>query len=123
MEVFAGFVTHADAQIGRFLDFLTERGVIDNTLILALSDNGASAEGSQIGTVNEPNAWVGQVEGVETALRHLDELGGHRAFNHYPWGWAWAGNTPLQIVEALRLARRRAHAARRALARSHRGAR
>lgn len=97
MEVFAGFLTHADAQIGRFLEFLTERGVIDNTLILALSDNGASAEGSQVGTVNEPNAWVGQVEGVETALRHLDELGGHRAFNHYPWGWAWAGNTPLQL--------------------------
>ena len=31
------------------------------------------------------------------ALAHLDELGGHRSFNHYPWGWAWAGNTPLQL--------------------------
>ena len=97
MEVFAGFVTHADAQIGRFIQFLTERGVMDNTLVLVLSDNGASAEGSPVGTINEPNAWVGQVEGVDAALGHLDELGGHRAFNHYPWGWAWAGNTPLQL--------------------------
>ena len=97
MEVFAGFVTHADAQIGRFLDFLEERGDLANTLVLVLSDNGASAEGSPVGTINEPHAWLGQAEGVAEALRHIDELGGHRAFNHYPWGWAWAGNTPLQL--------------------------
>lgn len=97
MEVFAGFVTHADAQIGRFLDFLAARGDLDNTLVLVLSDNGASAEGSQVGTINEPHAWIGQVEGVAAALPHIDELGGHRSFNHYPWGWAWAGNTPLQL--------------------------
>jgi arylsulfatase A-like enzyme len=97
MEVFAGFVTHADAQIGRFLDFLDARGDLDNTLVLVLSDNGASAEGSQVGTINEPHAWLGQAEGVTEALRHIDELGGHRSFGHYPWGWAWAGNTPLQL--------------------------
>jgi arylsulfatase A-like enzyme len=97
MEVFAGFVTHADAQIGRFLDFLDARGDLANTLVLVLSDNGASAEGSQVGTINEPHAWLGQAEGAAEALRHIDELGGHRSFGHYPWGWAWAGNTPLQL--------------------------
>ena len=60
MEVFAGFVTHADAQIGRFLDFLEARGDLADTLVLVLSDNGASAEGHQTGTINEPNAWLGQ---------------------------------------------------------------
>jgi arylsulfatase A-like enzyme len=97
MEVFAGFVTHADAQVGRLMNFLDERGDLDNTLVLVLSDNGASAEGSPTGTVNEPHAWLGQPEDVAESLRHIDELGGHRAFNHYPWGWAWAGNTPLQL--------------------------
>jgi arylsulfatase A-like enzyme len=97
MEVFAGFVTHADAQIGRFLDFLDARGDLTNTLVLALSDNGASAEGSRVGTLNEPHAWLGQPGDVSEALRHIEELGGHRCFNHYPWGWAWAGNTPLQL--------------------------
>jgi arylsulfatase len=97
MEVFAAFVTHADAQIGRFVDFLNDRGLLGETLLVVLSDNGASAEGSQLGTVNEPNAWMGEVEGVEAALTSIDELGGHRTFNHYPWGWAWAGNTPLQL--------------------------
>ena len=97
MEVFAGFVTHADAQIGRFIDFLAERGDLDNTLVLVLSDNGASAEGSPTGTINEPHAWLGRPEEVAESMRHIDELGGHRAFNHYPWGWAWAGNAPLQL--------------------------
>jgi arylsulfatase A-like enzyme len=97
MEVFAGFVTHADAQIGRFLDFLAASGDLEDTLVLVLSDNGASAEGTQTGTINEPHAWLGQAEDVTEALLHIDELGGHRAFNHYPWGWAWAGNTPLQL--------------------------
>ncbi len=97
MEVFAGFVTHADAQIGRLIDFLAGRGDLDNTLVLVLSDNGASAEGSPTGTINEPHAWLGQPEVVAESLRHIDELGGHRAFNHYPWGWAWAGNAPLQL--------------------------
>ncbi len=97
MEVFAGFVTHADAQIGRLIEFLRDRGDLDNTLLMVLSDNGASAEGGQVGTINEPNAWLGRAEDVTEALRHIDELGGHRAFNHYPWGWAWAGNSPLQL--------------------------
>lgn len=97
MEVFAGFVTHADAQIGRFVDFLSERGVLDDTLLLVLSDNGASAEGSPTGTLNEPNAWMGQVEETSEGLARIDDIGGHRAFNHYPWGWAWAGNTPLRL--------------------------
>jgi arylsulfatase A-like enzyme len=97
MEVFAGFMTHTDAQIGRLLDFLDTRDDLANTLVLLLSDNGASAEGTPTGTLNEPDAWMGQAESVEDSLGRIDEIGGHRAFNHYPWGWAWAGNTPLRL--------------------------
>lgn len=97
MEVFAGFVTHTDAQIGRLLGALDAIGVLDDTVVMVLSDNGASAEGSQTGTLNEPAAWLGQPETVQEALGRIDEIGGHRAFNHYPFGWAWAGNTPLQL--------------------------
>ena len=97
MEVFAGFVTHTDAQIGRLVDALLQIEVLDETLVMVLSDNGASAEGSQTGTLNEPAAWLGKPETVAEALGRIDEIGGHRAFNHYPFGWAWAGNTPLQL--------------------------
>jgi arylsulfatase A-like enzyme len=97
MEVFAGFVTHTDAQVGRLLRALEDMGDREETLVVVLSDNGASAEGSQTGTLNEPAAWLGQPETVTEALSRIDDIGGHRAFNHYPFGWAWAGNTPLQL--------------------------
>src|SRR5690606_25800283 len=45
----------------------------------------------------EAAAWMGQGEDVATAVEHLDEIGGHEAFNHYPFGWAWAGNAPLRL--------------------------
>lgn len=97
MEVFAGFATHTDAHLGRLFEFLEASGEMDQTLVLVLSDNGASAEGSATGTLNEPAAWLGRPESVEEAVARIDEIGGHRAFNHYPFGWAWAGNTPLQL--------------------------
>ncbi|HUE60341.1 MAG TPA: sulfatase-like hydrolase/transferase, partial [Acidimicrobiales bacterium] len=72
MEVFAGFVSHADAQIGRLLAVLEDLGVFEETLVMVLSDNGASAEGSQTGTLNEPAAWLGQPEPVSEALERID---------------------------------------------------
>jgi arylsulfatase len=53
MEVFAGFLTHADHHIGRLIEFLKNLGELDNTLIMAISDNGASSEGGPSGMVNE----------------------------------------------------------------------
>ena len=97
MEAFAGFLTHTDAQLGRFLGFLEDRGDLDNTIVVLLSDNGASAEGTPNGTLNESTAWLAEPEPVEVALARIDEIGGPRAFNHYPWGWAWAGNAPFQL--------------------------
>jgi arylsulfatase len=97
MEVFAGFVTHTDAQLGRIFDFLDRRGLTDDTLVLLLSDNGASAEGGVNGTLNEAAAWMGSGGDVASALAQIDEIGGHDAFNHYPLGWAWAGNAPLRL--------------------------
>jgi arylsulfatase A-like enzyme len=45
MELYAGFLSHTDQQLGRILDFLAETGQFDNTLVMVVSDNGASAEG------------------------------------------------------------------------------
>jgi len=53
MEVFAGFLTHTDHHISRLLDFLKATGKFDNTLIMVISDNGASSEGGPEGSVNE----------------------------------------------------------------------
>jgi arylsulfatase len=96
MEVFAGFLEHTDAQIGRILDFLEEIGELDNTLVMVVSDNGASAEGGPTGSVNENRFFNNVEEDLEENLEAMDELGGPEYFNHYPFGWTWAGNTPHQ---------------------------
>jgi arylsulfatase len=96
MEVFAGFLTHTDYQIGRVLEFLKSIGEFDNTLIMILSDNGASSEGGPEGSVNENLFFNFVPESLEENLAALDELGGPKYFNHYPWGWTWAGNTPFR---------------------------
>jgi arylsulfatase A-like enzyme len=96
MEVFAGFLEHTDHQIGRLLDFLVELGELENTLIMVISDNGASAEGGPGGTTNEAQFFNNAQEPLEESLAHVDEIGGPLHFNHYPWGWTWAGNTPFR---------------------------
>jgi arylsulfatase A-like enzyme len=96
MEVFAGFLEHTDHHLGRLLAFLESTGELDNTLIMVISDNGASAEGGPHGSINENRFFNNVPESLEDNLAALEELGGPRYFNHYPWGWTWAGNTPFR---------------------------
>lgn len=99
MEAFAGMLTHTDAQIGRLIDFLEQNEKLDDTVIVFLSDNGASAEGGVYGRFN---GMSGQdvtsrpEDEIDYAYAHLDEIGTELAFNHYPTGWANCGNTPFQ---------------------------
>jgi arylsulfatase A-like enzyme len=96
MEVYAGFLTHADAQIGRVLAALDELGEREDTVVVLLSDNGASGEAGPHGSVSEFRFAQGRDENLDLNLRLIDELGGRRTYNHYPWGWAEAGNTPVR---------------------------
>lgn len=96
MEVFAGYLEHTDHHLGRLLAFLEELGELDNTLVMLISDNGASAEGGPTGSVNESKFFNNVPEDLEENLRAIDELGGPRYFNHYAWGWTMAGNTPFR---------------------------
>lgn len=96
MEVFAGFLEHTDHHIGRLIDFLSNLGVLDDTMVMVVSDNGASAEGGPHGSINENLFFNNVPETLEDNLKAYDGLGGPEYFNHYPWGWAWAGNTPFR---------------------------
>lgn len=96
MEVFAGFMEHTDFHIGRLLDFLKALGEFDNTLIMLVSDNGASSEGGPTGSVNENLFFNNVKEDLHTNIVHIDELGDPTTFNHYPWGWTFAGDTPFR---------------------------
>ena len=96
MEVFAGFLSHIDHHTGRLLDFLRSIGEFDNTIFMLVSDNGASAEGGVYGLSNEGQFFNNAQEPLEETIAKIDELGGPKQFNHYPWGWTWAGNTPFR---------------------------
>jgi arylsulfatase len=96
-EVYAGFLSHTDAEIGRLLDFLEETGELENTIVVFVSDNGASGEGGPNGSVNENKFFNGIADTIEENLQHLDELGSTATYNHYPVGWAWAFDTPFKM--------------------------
>ncbi len=98
-EVFAGFLSYTDAQIGRILDYLEESGQLDNTIIVVISDNGASGEGGPNGSVNEGKFFNGYIDTVEESMRFFDELGGPTTYGHYPIGWAMAFNTPYKLYK------------------------
>jgi arylsulfatase len=96
MEVFAEFLEHTDYYIGRLLQFLKDVDEFENTLIMVISDNGASAEGGPTGPINESRFFNNVPESLEENLAALDKLGGPETYNHYAWGWTFAGNTPFR---------------------------
>jgi len=98
-EVFAGFLSYTDDQLGRVLDYLEESGQLDNTIIVVISDNGASGEGGPNGSVNEVKFFNGYIDTAEESMRFYDNLGGTDTYNHYPIGWAMAFNTPYKLYK------------------------
>ncbi|HEV8191392.1 MAG TPA: sulfatase-like hydrolase/transferase [Ktedonobacterales bacterium] len=96
-EVYAGFLSHADHHIGRLLDYLEETGQRENTLVILVSDNGASGEGGPNGSVNENKMFNGIPDDIEANMALLDDLGSEKTYNHYPNGWAMAFNTPFKM--------------------------
>ena len=98
-ETFAGFLDHTDDQIGRLVDFLEAQDLLDDTLLVLISDNGASQEGGRHGTLNEL-AYFNRIRmPVDDMVERIDEIGGPNLYNNYPWGWAQVGNTPLRFYK------------------------
>ena len=99
-EVFAGYLEHIDAQVGKLVDAIERMGLRDDTLIIYIvGDNGPSAEGSLTGTLNNMKSQLGLLDDVPTMLKHIDEIGGPLHENHYPVGWSWAGSSPFQWMK------------------------
>src|SRR5580692_9666541 len=95
-SAFAGMLDHADRHLARLVDFLDAAGQRDNTLILVLSDNGASQEGGPLGFVNAMGPYNFRPEPIAEKLRRIDDIGGPDSHTNFPHGWAMASNTPLR---------------------------
>ncbi|NLV56522.1 MAG: arylsulfatase [Acidimicrobiales bacterium] len=95
-EAFAAFLEHTDDQLGRLFAGLDRLGLRDDTVVIFLSDNGASQEGGPFGVLHEMKFFNGILETPAEAVAHVDEIGGPHSHANYPWGWAQAGNTPFK---------------------------
>jgi arylsulfatase A-like enzyme len=98
MEIYAAYLSFADHHVGRVIDALSDLAILDDTLVYyIIGDNGASAEGTLTGTLNE--TATGEAPDLVTPeylIEHIDDFGTARAFNHYAVGWAHAMDTPYQ---------------------------
>ena len=94
MEAFAGFLAHTDHELGRLVAHLESTGERDRTAIIVMSDNGASAEGGPTGTINGAYLYNGMPHDAGATAARAADIGGPDSFPNYPWGWAFAGNTP-----------------------------
>jgi len=79
MAIYAAQIDCVDQNIGRLLKTLNKLGILENTLIMFLSDNGGCAEGGELGG--------GDANDLETARGFMLSYG--RA-------WANASNTPFR---------------------------
>ena len=91
MAVYAGMIESMDAEIGRLLEYLKDKGQLDNTLFIFTSDNGAEGSGAQnpsdIAT-QRMIASLGYTSDYET-------LGQRGSFNSISPGFTSAAVSPL----------------------------
>ncbi|HMM78230.1 MAG TPA: arylsulfatase [Gammaproteobacteria bacterium] len=99
-EAYAGFLSQTDAEIGRVIDYLKAIGQYDNTIFaVVIGDNGASKEGTPLGTVDGLAALFTpdkEGKGIERELKNIDKIGTEFTSPNYPLGWAQAANAPFK---------------------------
>ena len=93
---FAAMLDHADQHLARLVAFLESSGLRENTIVLVLSDNGASQEGGPFGMVNAMGPYNLRPEDMAEKIRRIDDIGGPDTHSNFPLGWAMASNTPLR---------------------------
>ena len=95
-SAYAAMLDHADQHLARLMAFLDNAGLRDDTLVLVLSDNGASQEGGPLGMVNAMGPFNLLAESLATKIARIDDIGGPDTHTNFPHGWAMAANTPLR---------------------------
>ena len=93
---YAAMLDHADRNLARLVAFLEAARLRDDTLIIVMSDNGASQEGGPLGMVNAMGPYNGKPEPIDQKIARIDDIGGPDTHSNFPWGWAMAANTPLK---------------------------
>jgi arylsulfatase A-like enzyme len=102
MEVYAGYLSHTDHEVGRLIQELRDEAIDNNTLVIYMvGDNGGSAEAGIEGSDHELARYAAGTPPLATQLSHIDDLGGALYDNHYAAAWAWAMSTPFQWTKLI----------------------
>ena len=100
MAAYAAQIDRMDQGVGRILAALRSAGVVDNTLIMFLSDNGGCAEFlAEDGSMPQPARYGGvNPDGTPVVVGNIPGLrpGGPQTFMSYDLPWANASNTPFR---------------------------
>jgi arylsulfatase A-like enzyme len=97
-EVFAGYASYTDHEIGRVIQAVDDLRKLDNTLIIYISgDNGTSAEGTTVGTPNQYTAYNGILDlPIAEQMKAYEAWGGDLTYPHMSVAWSWAFDTPFK---------------------------
>jgi arylsulfatase A-like enzyme len=96
---YAAMLHHFDEHLARVIATLDQTGQLDDTIVMVLSDNGASQEGGPLGFVNAMAPFNMVKESLDDKLARLDDIGGPDTHSNFPHGWAMAANTPLRMYK------------------------
>lgn len=92
MEVYAAMIDRMDWNIGKLVDYLTETGEIDNTIILFFSDNGAEG-GNALHEIEE-------VAGIRIPRTPYENIGTANSVNSLGPHWAQAISAPRRLYKS-----------------------
>jgi arylsulfatase A-like enzyme len=100
-EVFAAYVAYTDHEIGRVIQAVEDMGKLNNTLVIYINgDNGASSEGSMMGTPNTMTVYNGVLELPEIEyFKYFESWGSDKTYPHMAVPWAWAFASPFKWVK------------------------
>jgi len=93
MELYAALVEHADAQVGRVLNYLEKSGALDNTWVFVMSDNGP--EGNDRSRIATNETWLPQAWDLS-----YENMGRRDSYVYYGPAWAQVSSTPFRLFKA-----------------------
>ena len=101
-DIYAAYLAYTDNEIGRVVQAVEDLGKLDNTIIIYISgDNGASSEGSELGTWNEMLPFNSIAPNVAQNMLFYDDWGNDKTYPHYSYGWAWTFCTPYKWTKQI----------------------
>jgi len=101
-DVYAAYLAYTDYEIGRVVQAVEDLGKLDNTIIIYISgDNGASAEGSEMGTWNEILPFNSINPTAAENMPFYDDWGNNKTYPHYSIAWAWTLDTPYKWTKQI----------------------